>query len=227
MENYIKLLLVFELATMVNGRPPGETFLEANPMQLIAEAVGFYNGEPHSDVVFKLYKDEYEYKVGPLGEKQVNFTIKETLCQKSEDRTIESCEFKLEGLEKRCTASKNEQEKNFSVVCTSVAVGKTKKDPVGENVESPRNKEGDYADQPEDETSYEDYVITMDENAKIFLEEEDEEEKRILEDFLASETENSDDDPLTSRTTKRKLLPGQFLGRFLCLKCMFDIFPRK
>lgn len=227
MENSFKLLLVFVLTTMVNARPPEWTFLEANPLQLIAEAIGFYNGESHPGIVFKLYKDEYEYKVGPQGQKQANFTIKETLCQKSENQTIESCEFKIDGLEKKCTASKNDQEKTFSVICTSVAVVK-KEEQVSEDVESPRNQEDDNDDQPEDEYSYEDHVVYMDENDKTFLEEEDDGEKRIIDAFLASKRENADDDKhLPSRTTKRKLLPGQFLGRFMCLECFFDVLPRK
>ncbi|CAN2390417.1 hypothetical protein PRIEUP_LOCUS454 [Pristimantis euphronides] len=226
MENTIKLLLVFVLATRVNARPPAWTFLEANPLQLIAEAIDFYNGESHSGIVFKLYKDEYEYKVGPGGQRQANFTIKETLCQKSENQTIESCEFKLEGLEKFCTASKNNQEKAFSVVCTRVAVG-IKEDPVSGYMESPRNPEDNHADQSEDETSYEDHIITMEDYDNTFLEEEDAEEKRIIDAFLASKSEISDGKPLIPRTTNRNLIPGQFLARFYCLECFFDVLPRK
>ncbi|XP_075684920.1 lutzicidin-like [Rhinoderma darwinii] len=203
MENCFKVLLVLVLASMVNSKPL--TFLDANPLQFIAEAVGFYNGESLSDVVFKLYKEEYDYKVGPKEQKQANFTIKETVCQKSENQTIENCEFKFEGVEKSCTASNNDQEKTLWVTCTAVTAG-TKRFPESGYVERPRNPEDDYADQAEEEASPEDHVTVMDENDKTFLEGEDEEERRIID---------------------KKLQPGQFLGRFLCLECFFDILPRK
>lgn len=63
MESSFQFLLTFALVAMVDGGPLAQTFLGADPLQLITEAVGFFNGESHSDVVFKLYKDEYEYKV--------------------------------------------------------------------------------------------------------------------------------------------------------------------
>ncbi|XP_069815270.1 lutzicidin-like [Dendropsophus ebraccatus] len=224
MENSFKVVLVFVLVAMVNGRPLEQTS-EDNPLKLIAEAVDFYNGESHSDMVFRLYKEEYDYKVGSKAQKHIIFTIKETVCPKSENQTIENCDYKPDGLEKSCAASKNDQEKKFSVICTTVSV-ETKKDPESKYMDKLRKLEDDSTDQPEDEASYEDYVITMDDHEKMFLEEEDNEEKRILDEFLALKTENTHDKRLVPETAKRTLPSGRFLGRFLCLECFFEVLPR-
>ncbi|XP_056409694.1 cathelicidin-related antimicrobial peptide Bf-CRAMP-like, partial [Hyla sarda] len=225
MENSFKVLLVVTLAAMVHGRPVAQTFLEDHPLQFIAEAVDFYNGESHSDVVFALYKDEYEYKVGPKGQKQVNFTIKETVCLKSENRTIGNCEFKLYGLEKKCIALKNNQEKRYSVVCSTISP-ETKKDPGSGFMEKPGSQAYDYTDQPEDEVYYEDHVIIMDDNEKIFLE-EDGEDKKIIDELLASKTEDTHGERPAPEPTRRRTQPGQFLGRFLCFECFFELLPKK
>ncbi|XP_069588527.1 cathelicidin-related peptide-like [Ranitomeya imitator] len=201
-----KLLLPLVLATMVLARPPAPTFPQDNALELIMAAVDFYNGESHSDNMFRLYKDEYDYKEGPTGEKQANFTIKETVCQKSKNETLDSCEFHLGGLEKSCRAKQKEQEAALSVVCLTVAPGI-----------NPGNQN---ADSPEQEASDEDQVIIMDESGKT-LEEEEKKEKRDQDAFKAAKPENTGDNHLIEGDRRA----GRRQGR-LCLQCVFDAFSR-
>ncbi|XP_072011011.1 lutzicidin-like isoform X1 [Engystomops pustulosus] len=202
MENSFKTLLLFVVVTGVHGRPLAQNLIQDNPLQLISDAIGFYNGESHSDVVFRLYKDEYEFKAGPRGQKQSNFTIKETICLKSENQSVESCQFKHKGIEKKCSASHNDPEKIFLVVCSSLPAG-MKEDPVSGSMESPSDPEDDYGDSPEED--YEDHVIIMQEPEQTFLD-EDGGDKRI--------------------SNQEKLRSGQVLGRYFCLECFFDYLPR-
>ncbi|XP_077127876.1 uncharacterized protein LOC143783357 [Ranitomeya variabilis] len=198
-----KLLLPLVLATMVLARPPAPTFPQDSPLKLIMAAVYFYNGESHSDVMFRLYKYEYDYKEGPMGEKQANFTIKETVCQKSKNETLDSCEFLLGGLEKSCTAEEKDQEAALSVICLAVAPGT-----------NPGNQN---ADSPEQEASYEDQVIIMDDSGET----SEEEEKRDQDAFKAPKPENTGDNRLTESDRRA----GHRRGR-VCLQCVFDAFSR-
>ncbi|XP_073407257.1 uncharacterized protein [Dendrobates tinctorius] len=201
-----KLLLPLVLATMVLARPPAPTFPQDNPLELIMAAVDLYNGESHSDVMFRLYKDEYEYKEGPMGEKRANFTIKETVCQNSKNETLGSCEFLLGGLEKSCTAVQKEPQAALSVICLAVAQG--------------ANPGKQNPDNPEDEASYEDQVITMDERGKTLV---DKEEKGERDVFMAPKPENTEDGHLISESNARA---GRRRGRLYCLQCFFDAFSR-
>ncbi|XP_073533208.1 uncharacterized protein [Phyllobates terribilis] len=210
-----KLLLALVSATVVLARPPAPTSAEANPLELIMAAVDLYNGEFHSDVLFRLYKDEYDYKEGAMGEKQANFTIKETVCQKSKNETLGRCEFNLRGLEKSCTAAQDAQGATLSVLCLPVAA------------ETKPGNGDDNTEQPEEEASYEDRVIIMDESDKTFVEKEEKEEKRDQDVFLAPKPKNTGDDHLISRITKKEPQAGLILGRLLCLQCFFDTFSRK
>ncbi|KAM4026909.1 uncharacterized protein ACNLHF_022790 [Anomaloglossus baeobatrachus] len=209
-----KLLLALVVATMVHARPTAPTIPEANPLELVMEAIEVYNGESHSDAMFRLYKDEYHYEEGPVGQKQANFTIKETVCQKSKNETREICEFNPKGLEKSCTALQRAQE-TFTVICSTVTEG-TKK--------TPENREDAAGVQPEDEASYEDQVIIMDDNEKILVKKEDKEERRDEDAGLESAAENADEKYLVPRSRKKTPHAGQSLGRLACLECFFDIF---
>ncbi|KAG8535887.1 hypothetical protein GDO81_027541, partial [Engystomops pustulosus] len=105
-------------------------------------------------------------------------------------------------IEKKCSASHNDPEKIFSVVCSSLPAG-MKEDPVSGSTESPSDPEDDYDDSPEED--YEDHVIIMQEPEQTFLD-EDGGDKRI--------------------SNQEKLRSGQVLGRYFCLECFFDYLPR-
>ncbi|XP_075067526.1 uncharacterized protein LOC142157916 [Mixophyes fleayi] len=230
MDSYLGVLVAVTLGTVVSSAPLPQDLRDTNLSQLVSEAVDIYNRESSSDFAVKLFKDEYEIQLGLNGHKEAKFTVKETICEKSDNRTLESCEFKTEELEKSCLATANDQGNTFSVVCSTVNDG-TNAELGSGDMEISSNLEEDYSSQKEDESVFQEHsvIITKESYKETFVEPDDDAERRLIEEFLLPKTgiEKSDDKQLEPKTVKKKLLRGQFLGRLLCIECVFEILPKK
>ncbi|XP_063780630.1 cathelicidin antimicrobial peptide-like isoform X2 [Pseudophryne corroboree] len=214
MQNYLGALVALTLGTVVNSASLLHALHDANRSQLISEAIGVYNRESDSAFVAKLYKDDYEYKLGPNGQKEAKFTVKETVCGKSENRALATCDYKPGALEKRCSATMNDDENTLLVVCSADPNGNDGA-PGSGDLDTSSHLEKDYPGQQEDGAhSEEPSVIITDDPTETVMEPEDEDERRIIEEFLrpVMGIEKSGD------TRKKTFLPGQIRARFLCLE---------
>ncbi|CAH2281823.1 cathelicidin antimicrobial peptide [Pelobates cultripes] len=123
MEPQIHLFVILSLGiSMMKSASISNVLLDMK-YSTVSKAIDIFNQETNSNFVFKLFKDDHGYKLtSPDGQRQASFTIKETLCQKSDRRLMDECEFKSNGLIKTCTASTNGPESVFSVVCNDVII---------------------------------------------------------------------------------------------------------
>ncbi|XP_072269143.1 uncharacterized protein [Pyxicephalus adspersus] len=196
----------------------------AGRSELISEAIANYNKGSDSEFMFVLLADEDEGKTGPEKPKEVKFTIKETLCHKSEYKTT-GCEYKAGGAEKSCRASTKDN--HFTVVCTTMDA--TEKD----GGSAP--KEGEHRDQKHQTLSrtviIEEKRVIPDKGAESEEEEmgpEDPEDEDYLADMVTEfhdDSEEGEAEPRSGRD-KFRVIHGDILGRLLCLKCIIDIIPR-
>ncbi|XP_075445275.1 uncharacterized protein LOC142488817 [Ascaphus truei] len=259
MESWIPVLLLLAVATVVNSASLAQILWDIKHSKSISKAVDLYNRGTYADSIFKLLKDEQGDTLnGPNGRRQAQFTIKETVCRKSEAQINERCEFKVGGLVKNCTVSINKKETAFSIICdnlTSATNGK-RRDNHGCGDRQSNNKglnlkNGCITQQEEGRGFTPGRTLpSMDDGNGILPEHDSEVMKRdiagltkperdviILEDGSELILENSNEVPQQEddrlfigsgdgpKLTTSKMMPrGRFLGRLLCVECIFDIF---
>ncbi|XP_073488576.1 cathelicidin-7-like [Aquarana catesbeiana] len=189
----------------------------AGHSELISEAVSNYNKGSDSEFVFTLLADEDGGKTEPEGPNQVKFTIKETVCPKSDYKKTERCEYKAGGVEKSCKASMKEN--HFTVICTTIPDG-TNKDG-GLAAKSLEGQRGNQRGLSRERT----VVIT---EKRVVPEEEDEDDDYDLPDTGIEFRDDHQDGEADRRSVghERRVSHGGILGRLLCLSCIIDIFPR-
>ncbi|XP_077349679.1 uncharacterized protein LOC143997764 [Lithobates pipiens] len=195
----------------------------AGHSELISEAVSNYNKGSDSEFVFTLLADEDGGKTEPGGPNEVKFTIKETVCQKSEYKTTERCEYKAGGVEKSCKASMKEN--HFTVICTTIPDGNNKDG--GPVAKSSERESGNQRGLSRERT----VIIT---EKRVVPEEEDETSPEDEDDYydlpdtvIEFHDDHQDDGAdRRSESQERRLFHGDILGRLLCLSCIIDIFPR-
>ncbi|XP_078518594.1 cathelicidin-1-like [Lissotriton helveticus] len=71
----------------------------------VEDAVDFFNKGSNQDYIFKLVEVDPQYDLDePASTLQLQFMVKETECLKSENKTIEECNFQEHGAIKVCSA---------------------------------------------------------------------------------------------------------------------------
>nr|XP_033790331.1 cathelicidin antimicrobial peptide isoform X2 [Geotrypetes seraphini] len=120
MESWLKVALVFSVATGVNLVEATPIFQNIQDAKSIALAIGVYNSQANRNSIFKLLEADPLYRLDESVQ-QMTFRIKETVCQKSERQSMEECDFKDDGLVKTCLAYFSQQEPHLSgLTCHTV-----------------------------------------------------------------------------------------------------------
>ncbi|XP_040211183.1 antibacterial peptide PMAP-37-like isoform X1 [Rana temporaria] len=217
-------LIALGLGPVIDSAPLPWAALAAGHSELISEAVANYNKGSDSEFVFTLLADEDGGKTEPEEPNDVKFSIKETVCQKSEYKTTERCDYKAGGVEKSCTASMKEN--HFTVICTNIADGNNKDG--GLVAKSSEGERGHHKGPSRERT----VIIT---EKRVIPEEEEKSPEDEDDDYDLPDTviefhddrQEGDGADRRSESQERRVFHGDILGRLLCLSCIIDIFPRK
>ncbi|KAM5157529.1 uncharacterized protein ACMZJ9_008859 [Mantella aurantiaca] len=270
MEGGLLVLVVLCLLPAVHSVSlPPVTRAASARSQLISQAVAHYNEGSGSKSVFLLLVDEdgkteepsapheeppeetpapHEEPPGP---QEVRFTIKETVCKKSEYKMEERCEYKVGGVEKRCRATLKEN--HFTVFCAETAggtnqdggfVGKSSEGEHGNQnghrppsreravvIEEKRVNPGGGGSEEEEEVTPEDedYDYFLPDTVIEFHHDDRDEEaehRPERENPGLFHGERGNPGLFHGERENPGLFHGDILGRLLCLKCIIDIFPR-
>ncbi|XP_030053700.1 uncharacterized protein LOC115466518 [Microcaecilia unicolor] len=118
MESCVKVLLVLGMTMVVNSVPPSQIPWKGN--KALTVAIDLYNKEHHGDSVYKLLAYRLDESTDS---QQLRFTVKETVCRKSETQSkTDNCEFRENGLVKDCTAFFSERKyRTLEVNCDTVS----------------------------------------------------------------------------------------------------------
>nr|U5KJT7.1 RecName: Full=Lutzicidin; AltName: Full=Cathelicidin-related antimicrobial peptide; Short=CRAMP; AltName: Full=Vipericidin; Flags: Precursor [Bothrops lutzi]AGS36141.1 cathelicidin-like peptide precursor [Bothrops lutzi] len=118
-------------------------------------ALSVYNSKAGEESLFRLLEAVPQPEWDPLseGSQQLNFTIKETVCQVEEERPLEECGFQEDGVVLECTGYYFFGETPPVVVLTCVPVGGVEEEEEDEEeqkaeVEKDEEKEDEEKDRP-------------------------------------------------------------------------------
>ncbi|XP_026545399.1 uncharacterized protein LOC113427148 [Notechis scutatus] len=104
MEGFLWKALLLVGVLSVSGRP----HLPHNPLtydEALRLGVEIYNKKAREDSLYRLLEDVPQPEWDPYSEsnQELNFTIKETVCPAEEEFSMEECDFKENGLVRKCT----------------------------------------------------------------------------------------------------------------------------
>ncbi|KAE8595520.1 hypothetical protein XENTR_v10015774 [Xenopus tropicalis] len=95
------------------------TDMEVSAMAMVSTE--YYNRGSSDNSVFQLFESDINYFTNG-SDAQIQFTIKETGCQKSDNQVVQECDFLENGVMKRCTSSFFPEDELPAIVITCDAV---------------------------------------------------------------------------------------------------------
>ncbi|XP_069503199.1 cathelicidin-1-like [Ambystoma mexicanum] len=99
MQSWLRLLPVLAVATAAAGPPIPKV------SWTVEDAVDFYNEASSTDYIFKLVDTDPGYGLNESARlHQLQFTMKETECLKSENKSLDDCDFQVGGRIQSCSA---------------------------------------------------------------------------------------------------------------------------
>ncbi|XP_030045753.1 cathelicidin antimicrobial peptide [Microcaecilia unicolor] len=105
MMSWLTTLLVTWVASVVTSARIPPISSDIQDLDSIILAIDFYNQEQNETSIFKLLDVDNNRRLDDSANNQeLNFRIKQTVCQKTETQNTEECEFKEDGLVKDCSA---------------------------------------------------------------------------------------------------------------------------
>ncbi|KAM3821003.1 cathelicidin-related peptide-like [Vipera latastei] len=132
----------------------GTTCLAHRPLsygEAVELAVSIYNGKAGEDSLYRLLEAVPQPEWDPNSEssQQLNFTLKETVCQVEEERSLEECDFQVDGVILECTVYYFFGETPPVVVLTCLPVGGVEEEE--EEEEKKKKKKGEEQNDEEKE----------------------------------------------------------------------------
>ncbi|XP_053114857.1 cathelicidin-related peptide Oh-Cath-like [Hemicordylus capensis] len=104
------LLMLAILAAATTALPPQQAAWSYE--EAVSLAIDLYNREPEGDFAFWLLeaKPQPKWDSSAKSPQRIRFTMKETNCPVSKERSLEGCAFKADGLEKECSGTFSAQQ---------------------------------------------------------------------------------------------------------------------
>ncbi|XP_039224724.1 lachesicidin-like [Crotalus tigris] len=128
------------LVLAVCGTPASLAHRPLSYGEALELAVSIYNGKAGQASLYRLLEavPQPEWDPNSEGSQQLNFTLKETVCQVEEERSLEECGFQEDGVVLECTGYYFFGETPPVVVLSCVPVGGVEEEEEEEEEEEPK-----------------------------------------------------------------------------------------
>ncbi|XP_053569703.1 cathelicidin-6 [Bombina bombina] len=120
MEQIKNILLLFSVSFVINSQASPENAQTKQDASSVVIATEYYNMGSNEEAVYLPFPDDSKYLQDVSSDlREIQFTLKETLCLKSETQTPEHCLFRDNGEIKVCTAHFDEENNLENMTCNA------------------------------------------------------------------------------------------------------------
>ncbi|XP_053571630.1 cathelicidin-related peptide Pt_CRAMP2-like [Bombina bombina] len=121
MDQIKKMWLLFSVSFVINSQASPENAQTKQDASSVVIATEYYNMGSNEEAVYLPFPDDSKYLQDVSSDlREIQFTLKETLCLKSETQTPEHCLFRDNGAIQVCTAQFDEKNNLDNMTCNAV-----------------------------------------------------------------------------------------------------------